>query len=265
MLTLNTAEKNPKAKLSKAHLALLIKDDLMAETMLVQMQKHGFHTTIHHTVKSLEQEYLLNETPDIVIIDMDDFNFEGIICLNQDDRNDNFKLFALSGKNTMQTRLQAVKAAADGFFTKPLDIAKLAKHITYECGLKRQMIKEVMVIDDDPMILRYCQKFLEPLNIRIRCVESPMLTLQELENKKPDLVLLDFHMPEVNGLDTKKVIRQIYDRNEIPILFMTGTQDEAILKDLQRTSSIAPIMKPLQKEDFIRKIIQILENTPSIH
>lgn len=238
---------------TQKQLAFLVNDNLLAETMLVRLQKNGFHVNIYHTIKALKSA-IENGTayPAALVIDMDYFDFIDLpVMQNTED----LKIFAISSKNDMATRLKAAKANVSAFILKPLDANELSKKIAKAFGLEKQTIHDVLIVDDDPLTLKLCQKFLEPENIRLRFVESPMNTLEELEHHKPNLILLDYYMPDANGLDINRVIRQIYSTSEIPILFMTGSTDSKILSEIRKESHFEPISKPVSQGGLVERVL----------
>ncbi len=241
---------------TKKQLAFLVNDDLLAETMLVRLQKKGFHVDIYYTSEALEAAVEKKSAyPDALVIDMDYFDFADF-PKGYDIKD--LKIFALSSKNDMDTRLKAVKADVRAFIPKPLDADELTKNVADSFGVEKKKIHDVLVVDDDPLTLKLCQRFLEPENIRLRFVESPIDTLEELENHKPDLILLDYYMPYANGLDINRVIRQLYSTSEIPIVFMTGSKDPKILSDIRKESCLEPILKPLSQERLIKRVFSAI-------
>lgn len=241
---------------TKKQLAFLVNDDLLAETMLVRLQKKGFCVNIYYTSEALESVIEKNGAyPDALVIDMDYFDLADFSVKH----NTKFlKVFALSSKNDMDARLKAVKANVVSFILKPLDADELTRNISASFGLEKKKIYDVLIVDDDPLTLKLCQKFLEPENIRLRFVESSMDTLEELDSHKPDLILLDYYMPYANGLDINRVIRQLYSVSEIPILFMTGSKDPKILSDIRRESYLEPILKPVSQGGLVERVFSAI-------
>lgn len=245
---------------AKKHVAFLVHDNLLAETMLVRLQKKGMRSSIHYTSEGFESAIEKEETcPDALIIDMDYFDFSNLPSLQNGGNLKNAKIFVLSSKSDMETRLKAVKAHVSDFTSKPLDADELTKKIAASFGLEKQVTHDVLIVDDDPLTLKLCQKLLEPENIRVRFVETPIDTLKELEIHKPDLILLDYYMPYANGLDINRVIRQIYSTSEIPILFMTGSKDQKILSDIRKETRLDPILKPVTQGDFVSQVFTAIK------
>ena len=245
---------------AKKHVAFLVHDNLLAETMLVRLQKKGFQTNIYYTSEIFESAIEKKGTyPDALIIDMDYFDFSDLPSLQNGANSKGAKIFVLSSENDMKARLKAVKAHVSDFIPKPLDADELTKKITASFGLEKRTVHDVLIVDDDPLTLKLCQKLLEPENVRVRFVETPIDTLEELKRHKPDLILLDYYMPYANGLDINRVIRQIYSISEIPVLFMTGSKDQKILSDIRKETHLDPILKPITQGDFLGQVFAAME------
>ena len=243
----------------KAHVSILVKDGLWAETMLLRLQKSGFLVSIHNNLESLYKLFDRGDICHAIIIDVDYYDLSS---LELGRYSDSIKVFALSDHDTMEKRLQAAQFDAVALLSKPLDASCLSNKLKEQFGLSDEKIYDVLVVDDDPFILKLCQKFFESHKLRVRFVENPMDVLSELEQRKPDLILLDYYMPNANGVDVEKVIRQIYKTEELPVLFMTGSSDEKVLSDIRERTILRPISKPFIREDFMNHIFSVLQIDP---
>ena len=239
----------------KKHIAFLVRDDLLAETVVVQMQKRGFYTTIHHTIESLEKELGSKRNPDALIVDQDYFDMRAAKALCHRKESQETILIVLSSEGDIDSRLSAARFNVKNFFHKPTDPIFLADELEKFFMWPDKSIHDIFIVDDDEMTLKLCQRMFEGEGIRIRCSTKPMEVLEHLSKKKPDLILLDYFMPKVNGLDIKRVISQLYD---IPVIFMTGTRDPDIVSTLREETGFKPISKPLQKSALISQVDRIL-------
>ena len=80
-----------------------------------------------------------------------------------------------------------------------------------------------------------------------------------LKKKIPDLILLDYLMPEKDGSDVAMELRETEEYAEIPIVFLTGmTERNAILDILADLKPQGFIIKPVKKSELVAKIIDVL-------
>ena len=87
----------------------------------------------------------------------------------------------------------------------------------------------VLVVDDDPDILDYFTSFLEDQGFEVRTAGSAAHALSELEECRPDVVLIDVLMPGKSGLDLLVRLRRDQRWGDIPLVMVTG--NDQILED----------------------------------
>lgn len=79
----------------------------------------------------------------------------------------------------------------------------------------------ILVADDNPAVRHYLRGLLELQETWRVCSEAPtgVETLQRVKENPPDVILLDFQMPDLNGIDVARQITQLFP--QIPILMVT--------------------------------------------
>ena len=115
----------------------------------------------------------------------------------------------------------------------------------------------ILVIDDNGILLRTVKEMLEE-RFEVSIAPSCELALKSVEKKKPDLVLLDYEMPTMNGVDTLKVLRERKETRDIPIIFLTGAADRGVVTEILSLKPDGYMLKPPNKQkliDLIEKII----------
>ena len=93
----------------------------------------------------------------------------------------------------------------------------------------------------------------------VTCVKSGVAAFKYLARKTPDIILLDYLMPMMDG---PEVLRNIHDTSgweDIPVVFLTGmTEKNKVLKTLAELKPQGYIVKPAKKSELVAKIIDIL-------
>ena len=74
-------------------------------------------------------------------------------------------------------------------------------------------MSKIMVIDDDVKLSDLIKDFLEPHNYRVVCFNNPIIALNKLKAQKPDLIILDITMPEMDGFQVLTKIRESSNNN----------------------------------------------------
>ena len=92
-------------------------------------------------------------------------------------------------------------------------------------------MSRVLLVDDNPQVRRALRWFFEELNLHCDEADNGLHALQVAQQVKPDLVILDYSMPVMNGIDAAFVFKQIMP--EVPLLMLTahcGVADESARK-----------------------------------
>lgn len=122
-------------------------------------------------------------------------------------------------------------------------------------------MKHILVVDDNKINLAIAKRELTE-KYQVTLVTSGFQALQFLEKKKPDLILLDIIMPEMDGKDTMKKIRANDEWARIPIIFLTADstpETEAECLALGADDFIAKPFVPMVMHRRISRIIELNE------
>jgi DNA-binding NarL/FixJ family response regulator len=92
----------------------------------------------------------------------------------------------------------------------------------------------ILVVDDNPAVRHYLRALLEQQNTWQVCDEARTggEALQRVKKSPPDVILLDFQMPDLNGLDVARQISDLFP--EIPILMVTIHLSRELAQEAQR-------------------------------
>ena len=123
-------------------------------------------------------------------------------------------------------------------------------------------MKTIMVVDDNPDIIFAIKKGLEALkeDYEIIGANGGKECLSLLQSKKPDLILLDIMMPEMDGWEVVARVRANSDYKKIPIVFLTA-KDDAITKGMASLGVDGYITKPVAIEILNQKIKELSKST----
>jgi CheY-like chemotaxis protein len=82
--------------------------------------------------------------------------------------------------------------------------------------------------------------------------------LQQFESEKPDIYIMDINLKgELNGFETATALRQT---TEIPIIFVSASNSEEVLKKAASYSPSAMLVKPVFKDSLLRKVDELTES-----
>ena len=106
----------------------------------------------------------------------------------------------------------------------------------------------VLVIDDSSVIRKVARRILEGLSLEIAEADSGAAALEACEADMPDGVLLDWNMPEMDGLAVLKALRKLPGGDKPKILFCTTENDLAHIAKARQAGADDTMMKPFDKE-----------------
>ncbi len=91
---------------------------------------------------------------------------------------------------------------------------------------------KVLIVDDSRLQRNLLSSALDKKKFQVVCVESGAHCLEAILTDKPDIILLDIMMPEINGKDVLLKIRQKYNKVELPVIMVTGKSDASDIIEL---------------------------------
>lgn len=114
------------------------------------------------------------------------------------------------------------------------------------------MAKKILIIDDDPVILKYLKTLFEDNGYQTCTAGSSMEGLQLVRAEQPDLITLDLEMPGEWGPRFYRKLRKDKQLRDIPILVISGIDGDHAIKD-----AIGFIPKPFDPD----KVLGIVKRT----
>lgn len=117
----------------------------------------------------------------------------------------------------------------------------------------------VLVIDDSGLVLRSMKEVLQK-EYDVKIAVSGKLGLKMIPEFRPDVILLDYEMPEMNGAEVFDEIRNLPEGKEIPIIFLTSMDDKMTIVELMKKKPMGYLLKPAKQAklfDAIKKALGI--------
>lgn len=119
------------------------------------------------------------------------------------------------------------------------------------------MKRTVLVIDDSGIMLRHIKSMVEE-EYEVYLAVSGRIGVSMVEKHNPDIVLLDYDMPQMNGGETFDAIRATKNGQNVPIVFLTGVDDKEVIVRILEKKPAEYIMKPPSKEKLLSVISSVL-------
>ncbi|WP_017314583.1 hybrid sensor histidine kinase/response regulator [Mastigocladopsis repens] len=124
-------------------------------------------------------------------------------------------------------------------------------------------IERILAIDDNPDNLILLQTFLEVEGYEVELVSDGINGLKQIAQSPPDLILLDVMMPEMDGYEVTRRIRNNPDITYIPILLITAHHDASVVEGLDAGADDF-VRKPFDHEELLARVRSMLRLKHSI-
>ena len=109
--------------------------------------------------------------------------------------------------------------------------------------------KELLIVDDDESYLKLIKKWMSESH-KATAVKSGLQALKYLEGHRPDLVLLDYEMPELTGGDVLTKMREKPETADIPVFFLTGNADADFIAKVVELNPDGYLLKTMRRSEI---------------
>ena len=111
-------------------------------------------------------------------------------------------------------------------------------------------MKKILIIDDEPDSIEVFELLLTNLNYEVVSESNPLNAIKMIQTTQPDLVILDWLMPQMEGIEVLRNIKSTLEIKEIPVIISSGIRTQS--SNLQTALSVGAI-------DFLKKPIDEIE------
>jgi CheY-like chemotaxis protein len=121
----------------------------------------------------------------------------------------------------------------------------------------------VLVVDDDEFQHKVLGKLLDNANIELAFATSGIGALVALRKRKPDVILMDVELPDMDGVETTRQIKSAPPFASVPVLMITGHSDKKVVVRSMKAGASGFVVKPFNREILIAKIRSVLKGPES--
>ncbi len=116
-----------------------------------------------------------------------------------------------------------------------------------------KIVNNILIIDDDPDILKFLVGLFDD-QIGVSFAPNGAKALEHVQANKPDLILLDVEMPEMDGFEVCRRLKSDPATQHIPVIFLTAMADEKDITEGLRLGAVDYITKPIDAKIVIAKV-----------
>ena len=228
-----------------------------------QLKQEGYSVTIVDSIAGIErlngsiQGFLLFLEENLI----DDIQLQ--VYIRDRATEDGYPIFAI-GNSTEITDIKKVIPAhlIQAIFERPVnvkDIAAIMSTYYEEHDVSEQKI--ILAVDDSGVMLNSIKNWLSD-KYQVMLADSGVAAIKYITLKRPDLIILDYEMPIIDGKQTLAMIRSEKDFADIPVIFLTGRQDkESIIEVMEYKPAgyLLKSMKPMDVHKYVDDFFDKLE------
>ena len=112
----------------------------------------------------------------------------------------------------------------------------------------------ILVVDDISTNLKLLRLILEPIGYSLAFAKGGYQAIEKVKASKPDLILLDLMMPEINGLEVCKQLKSDPEYANIPIIFITASNEQEHIVKAFELGAVDYINKPFKRAELFARI-----------
>ncbi len=201
------------------------------------------------------------EQPALAVVYTDQPDREGLALVEIFKHDpDTRKTAVLVVSSSGEVREAATRANVDDYLQTPLaprDFVDTCGRLIQETG--RINAHRVLVVDDDETIRAVCREVLEGAGYAVREVPDGYAALNEVKKFRPDLLLLDIMMPEIDGFQTAERLKSDPATSMTPIIFLSAKGATADKVRAFRSGAEDYITKPFDTPELLARVAKAVE------
>lgn len=218
-------EKKTTGQDRQAYIWLVERDVQLGQELVRVLAQFGYEVR-YFTCFDDAEKTADKERPDILIID-ELLSQEGISATDYVQSSPRLKsldcpLLFISDVGSFHSRIQAARLGAQGYLLKPLDIPKLIDRLEHILGNQQLATYRILIVDDDVMLGEHYRLVLSAAGMKVNAVSNPEEVIEQIAAFRPELVLMDMHMPGYSGPELAMVIRQYDEWLGLPIVYLSA-------------------------------------------
>lgn len=238
------------------------------QNILVVMEKNSFFvTTMIEQLKELNYNVLSTEL-DIQQLSKEKENFEAILLymesnakeksqelvyLRDKAEEEDIPIFYM-GEDEADLEEVIPSHILKETFPRPIDIKLSVKKMDdFIRQHGKHVKKKILVVDDSGAMLRNVKGWLED-KYQVILANSGAMAIKYLATNRPDLVLLDYEMPVVDGSQVLEMIRTETDFCDVPVIFLTSKNDKASIMKVMELKPEGYLLKSMEPQQIVQEI-----------
>jgi CheY-like chemotaxis protein len=127
----------------------------------------------------------------------------------------------------------------------------------------QKMTKTILVADDESHILHVVSLKLRNAGYRVVTARDGQEALELAEQEKPDLIITDYHMPQLSGLELCQKLKQQASTSGIPAIMLTARGYHLEPEDTEKSGILRMLSKPFSPRQLLATVNEVLQQKPA--
>ncbi|MBD2018842.1 response regulator, partial [Leptolyngbya sp. FACHB-36] len=207
---------------------------------------------------------ICQKRPDVVLLDMTSANTLENYWMLLSELSANtppVPTLVLIEQNSLIDRVEVARLGGRGVLQQPVTATQVLEAVNQALQNSQPTQAMVMVVDDDRQVLTALQRLLIPWGLHVTVLDNPLRFLDTLESTRPDLLVLDVEMPEINGIELCQVVRNDLRWSSLPVLFLTAHSDAETMHRVFEAGADDYVRKPIVGPELVTRIFNRLERS----
>lgn len=165
----------------------------------------------------------------------------------------------IAAEDSFKDRVKITRLGGRFFLNKPVEPAAIIEMVSKLLDKSRDTAAKILIVDDDTEVLTALSYLLQPWGLEISTLNNPLKFWDVLEETKPDLLILDVEMPEMNGIELCQVLRSDPQYSSIAVLFLTAHFNNDTMRRVFAAGADDYIRKPVVGPELVIRIFNRIE------
>ncbi len=249
-------------------LVYLVTDDVNFALHISQQIIHFGYIVQHiRSINNLPNMIVDQNTVAIILdIPPDDANTEDEIFSNVSSLQEFCKtIIFTSDRDDQVIRLRSIRAGGAAFFTRPVNVISLVDRLdTLNRPESAPQTPKVLIIEDQVTVASYYQMVLNMSGMDAQIAVSLGGILEQMREFRPDLILMNTFLADINATELAKVIRQMDDFVGIPLIFLSSEDDFSKKIEAFDLGGDDFLVKPIKASHLIAVVRSRLERSRTL-
>lgn len=119
-------------------------------------------------------------------------------------------------------------------------------------------MKKILIVDDEPNIVMSLEYLLRRQKFDVNIARNGTEALNNIGQKKPDLILLDIMMPDVDGYEICEYVKSSPDLHQIKIIFLSAKSKKEDINKGYELGADLYLIKPFSTKELLNKIKELI-------